>query len=268
MRYSPFIVVVSACKNPTLGSVSNDARWVLYTEQLRDNKRRFIRVDMLTTRENTPPIDQHLILGSEILNDQEVLLRLNPSWVNEKYAIWNTSSNQVTRITVQSSGGELLSESTLDALAAADTVIIAGTTITAVYRDGQNYTQQSFAIDTNHWSWLPPVREQLDQANIAYHYEAPPPGRELLSDELSSRSGTLLATPAGIIDTQTQAVLVSLPPGLRDDEPPWLPQVWIANDEAVLYTRGHTTVGGLGMWAAVAEGLLVVPQPLLVLRVP
>jgi len=37
------------------------------------------------------------------------------------------------------------------------------------------------------------------QAHITYHYEAPPPDREMFSDELSSRGGTLLAAAALVV---------------------------------------------------------------------
>jgi len=264
-RYTPFIVLASACRKPALESVSPDSRWLTYREKI--NPGRLMLVDLKTLQEHELLLDPSIVGGLRFIRPTLLLISIYQPGLPRSFVLYDTTTNQRITLPTVPSWRKLLSDDTLARMRDAEMVFVTVDSIIILGDKQHGSFDTSLALDAEGAWWLSELRTQLDQLQI--HYELDPIFQypTITTDIMLSADSRLGATKDGIIQRSTGALVSPIGSRLAGLAPPFEARYWALNDQAVVYTRPQTTVAGLGMWASIAEDWLVVPQPLLLLQV-
>lgn len=265
VRYRPFIVLAPACRKPQASALSDDGRWLVYHERVRQG--RVILLDLETRRPQTLNFDPNTPVGVQFVRPTLLLVTRLQGALTRSFSLYDTTLHREVPLSSIYLWRETIPVDLHARLRDAETVLVMQSAILILVGQPNNYGAESIVIDAGAASWLPKLRAELDTLQVDYSLDYSFDAPIVTPDAVFSTDGQLSASTAGIANRATGAPVVPLGPYWSRFEPPWRPNSWVLGDRAVLYGRILTTVGGLGMWATLAEDWLVVPQPLLLLPV-
>jgi hypothetical protein len=260
IRYRPFIVIASACVDPRFAGMSADTNWLLYKEYAASQ--RTMLVDLRTLRQHSLPIPDgtnlQFMSPTLFLVWEDQFYSTTPA-----YSLYDRTTGRRTPLPLIDSWRKELTSDVLDQMRTARLVYVSFQYIVVVA--DETATTESFIVHSGGKSWLAELRTQLDTEHIVYSTDPLFDRPTLSQDTILTKNRALRATHTNIVTVSTNQPQVIIPANWVGLDPPWRPEYWVADDQAVFYWRLTPTVAGLGMWASIGPDWLVVPQPLLLL---
>jgi hypothetical protein len=260
IRYHPFIVIAPACVDPRFAGMSADTNWMLYKEYAAPQ--RTMLVDLRTLRQHSLPIPD----GANLQFISPTLFLVSarqPNTTTRAYSLYDRATGRRTPLPLIDSWRKELTSDVLDQMRTAQLVYVSINYIVVFAESTNGQVNDSFIIQGG--SWTPKLRAQIDAIQITYLLDPIFDYPSVTPDAIFSSNEQLSATREGIVNVINNNFIANIPAHWINLDPPWQPDYWVADDQAVFYRRLTTTVAGLGMWASIGPDWLVVPQPLLLL---
>lgn len=270
VRYAPFIVISSACLNPSVDSVAPNQRHIVVSEYVSEHsvERRDVLIDLVANERSMLGPNKRAV---SLFVADELIVQVQLQGTAHVYALVDLQTGASIPLPTFQAYQPSLPDDVLHQLRQADHVMVYAHQhqrfILALANDYRQQPEQNLVIDPGDAREYMRLIEELRIAGIPYEEVPLPFGvgpQPLLEPRLYARNGLLWATADGIGVTATDQGIVDTAAFLgstRDFR--FMPVAWVLNDRAVVYERGQRYVidNFYAKW-------LPVPQPVLLLNVP